>query len=92
MAGAEQQAAGQKVDKNKPERVAEKPVSGGLLHMAKQQQAAADKEAAREGAITAYRQQKRQHAGGATMASLGKLAAQGAERLKQQQQAEEMRD
>jgi len=62
----------------------------GLLHKARMQQAALDKEAARQAAVSAYRQQKKAHpSGSATMASLGRLAAQGAERLKQEQQQQQ---
>jgi hypothetical protein len=57
----------------------------GLLHKARKQQVAIEAQNAREAAVQAYRLQKQQHPGGATMQSLGRLAAQGAERLKQQQ-------
>lgn len=57
---------------------------GGLLHKAKRQQAVIEVEVAREAAVQAYRQQKQQHPGAATMQSLGKLVAQGEERMRQQ--------
>lgn len=58
----------------------------GLLHKAKRQQAAIEAASAREAAVQAYRQQKQQHAGSATMTSLGRLVTEGEERMKQQQQ------
>mmetsp|Transcript_13039 Transcript_13039/g.35520 ORF Transcript_13039/g.35520 Transcript_13039/m.35520 type:complete len:343 (-) Transcript_13039:145-1173(-) len=82
---------GDKVPAAKKRKAEPAAASGGvgLLHKARMQQAAIEKAEAREAVVQAYRQSKKQHStGSATMASLGKLAAQGAERLKQQQQME----
>lgn len=86
-----EKAAPQAASQPKPKAAAaQAPAGGGLLHKARQQQAAAEKEHAREAVIEAYRQQKSQGSGGgggATMASLGKLVAAGAERMRQEQQS-----